>query len=89
MITNQNTVKPRYNEPIGAGGLTLYLIIRYIRSSVKIPNEFDIYEVSFVKTCSYRVITVGSRYVVDNKWREHEHNQPFTVRANWTEWRAR
>ena len=52
----RSTVKPRYNEPIWAGGLTLYLIIRYIRSSVKMPNEFAIYRISFVKTCSYRVV---------------------------------
>ena len=26
--------------------------------------------------------TVGSRYVVDSKWQEHKHDQPFTVRAN-------
>ena len=71
-----NTVKPRYNEPIGAGGLTLYPIIRYIRSSVKILKEFAIYGVSFVKTCSYRNpqnhfsvgSTVDSRYVVSSKW---------------------
>ena len=52
-----STVKPRCNKPIGAGNLTLYPIIRYIRSSVKIPNEFAIYGVSFIKTCSYRVVT--------------------------------
>ena len=85
-----NTVKSRYNEPIGAGGLTLYLIICYIRSSVKIRNEFTIYRVLFIKTCSYRSPrshfsvgnTVRSRYVVGSKWREHEHDQLFTVRAN-------
>ena len=67
-------------------GLTLYLIIRYFRSWVKIPNEFAIYGVSFIKTCSYRVVTVdntvGSKYVIGSKWRKHERDQPFTMRAN-------
>ena len=48
------------------------------------------YGVSFVKTRSYRSprshfsvgSAVGSRYVVGSKWREHERDQPFTVRAN-------
>ena len=87
---NIYTVKPRYNKPIGAGGLTLYPIIRYIQSLVKLPNEFTIYGVSFIKTCSYRSprsyfsvgSTVGSRYVVVSEWREHERDQPFTVRVN-------
>ena len=68
----------------------LYPIIHYIESSVKIPNEFPIYGISFVKTCSYRNprshfsvgSTVGSRYLLGNKWREHERDQSFTVRAN-------
>ena len=42
--------------------------------SVKIPNDFAIYGVLFIKMCSYRVVTVGSRYVVGSKWGEHEHN---------------
>ena len=85
------TVIPRYNEPIGAGVLTLYLIIHYIRSSVKTPNEFTMYGVSFVKTCSYRSpqshfsvgSTVDNGYIIGSKWQEHEHDQPFTVRANF------
>ena len=63
-------------------GLTLYPIICYIGCSVKLPNEFVIYGVLFVKTCSYRVVTVGSRYVVGSNWREHERDQPFIVRAD-------
>ena len=36
------------------------------------------------------ILEVGprSRYVVGSKWREHERNQPFRVKANWTEWCA-
>ena len=33
---------------LGQGSLTLYPIIRYIQSSVKIPNEFALYGVSFI-----------------------------------------
>ena len=40
----------------------------------------------FIKTCSYRVVsvgsTVGSRYILGSNWREHERNQSFTVKAN-------